>query len=46
MIVIGSVMLARFIREQHTADATFPCLKIKFDLKIQPNASGNYRIIY
>jgi len=38
---------ACFIREQYTADATFARFwKIKFGLKIQPNAWGNYRILY
>ena len=44
-------ILACFIREQYTADATFTRLenkvwKIKFGLKIQPNACGNYWILY
>ena len=38
--------LACFIREQCTADALLLVWKIKFGLKIQPNAWGNYRILY
>ena len=37
------LILAYFIREQNTAETTW---KIKFGLKIQPNAWGNYWSLY
>jgi len=40
------LILACFIREQSTADATFTRLENKVWFEIQPNARGNYRILY
>ena len=39
-------ILERFIREHSTVDATFTPLKNKVWFEIQPNAWGNYWILY